>query len=473
MAKESLYIDVIIQNSGDENIECVIDKSFNEDFIDKADDYKLSINKFSLPASAITKAAVNPNLTYQTFISYPKYSLNGISNRFDGYLQKSQNLYSYSEYAFDNSEELLENVNRTLLKNFKDICTTTSKSTGNFTLSNGAKTHTLVVSGIGHSRVGMLEVEMILPSITQAHPTSLKLTSPAGKTCYLYMNDIIDDNNTIGLTKVVFGDGYIKPFENELKRGSTQYCYPAESLTSNFHNDSTDGNWVVEFENLEADEIELNATMILHFYHFDHQDRLHQLTSNDVPYFSYDRSDELIVCNIPEAWVNYGLRFGFNQNLDNIMNFTTIKNPNPASGSDSGEFLYLQVPQVPTYTEALTDVITVSQNRSSLFQTKRYPSRIIIESDMKTRRILNCHADEEQPSANAMLEEFLIDPEAFNGSDFIFNTRVLREHDILSSEPMYRISMAVKIEYEDGVHSPLMIEPGQRAFIQLQFNKYN
>lgn len=458
----NVFYDVEIRNNEDSNIRCEFQRDESKPVLEKMEDYRLAVNKFTLPASAISQSSVNPNLTYQTYIGYPKYSVVGISNRFDGYTQVAKTLYSYTQYSYNNTEELLENINRTLIGNFKDICTKTTVSTGNFTLTAVKNSHAITVSNVSSTKCPMLEVEIIMSSVAQAHPTSLKLTNPSGQTCYLYTNGEINDNNTIGLTKVFFSDSHIYSFQTEKDRGGSQYCYPHESLTENFAEHGSDGEWTIEWENLEADYTQLNATCVLRFYAYNKQNRIQTITAKDVPYFSHDKSVDLIVANIPEKWHKFGLRFGFNQYLNKILNFTTVKN---------GDFHYLQMPQVGSYTEHLTATITVSQNQSSVYQTKRYPSRILIYGELPTKKIISGKQGQINSSSSSIVEEFYIDPAQFDGSDFIFNSQLLRYHDILGSGALTRISLRVFIEYEDAVKQPLMLQPGETARLQLQFSK--
>lgn len=468
----SIYYDVNIHNSGEEEIPCAYDQVENIPVLARMENYRLAVNKFSLPAAALKRTSVNPNKTYSVMIAEPYFEdigEGGLARWMTGYKEVAIDIPAYTQYSYDHANEFLEAVNRTYIETFKSMCTK-STFTASGVISPGSPSLTInATDPNGQTRTGAVEIKVTVSTALLCYAHSLRLTSPHSKSAYLVQNAMLAPSNVGGYTTVTFSDSNLEPYTIETARGKSTKAYPVESFAEIFSDQGWDGTWVLQWLDIDgASSSTLNAQVELSVYHYDKAAGIRQLTSKDIPYFEI--KDNLIQCTLPEEWVWHGLRLGWNRALRDVLNYDDRQNPSPAPGSTAGSYWYLTPPQISVYSEALNESIVVKQHQTSVHKTTSYPSRILLKGDLPTRKIRS-GIQGQSASSQAYVEEFYIDPSSFDGSDFIFNARVLRYHDLLSTGPLSEISLQVQIQYEDGLTIPLNLVPGDTARIQLQFTE--
>jgi hypothetical protein len=424
----------------------------------KQNDYALSVVKLSLPAQAIDSFRALNTDDYRVKLStYFDWTLAipPIATLADE-REASNSLFLTSEYPYKNYEDVIESVNRTILKTFRDqlylwidgfYSGNRVVATDNFAFNIAVAPFTyskvINIAKPQHStgRLGYIKVSVNSGNVAdpvQSH--SLTLTSPSGVKVTLYKN-----RNTKTGNVMVFEDGCMTSLSSlpdpklPIPAGTYQ---PLETFLSfNSGLDET-GNWTFEWtstgmfleNNLigfaESGSVTIDASFIVNSYSNGNDMEMMQ-----IPPVLRETNGKLELL-LHQTYYTSNTSLAFSPKLYAMLGFNGVK--------DSGGYYRIKTPQIVLDNPITKNsYITFQQPVSTLY--KLTPIRAIL---IKSNSI---GVDGEYDNIQQESIVMSIDTSTITLKDrYEFSQTIDRYYDLISDSDLYTINFSVWVEYDDG-----------------------
>jgi hypothetical protein len=370
-------------------------------------------------------------------------------------------LLGQAKYEMFSAAQLLDVINRGIMKCYSEYQRAKVQSTGPYTTQF---TSTLLDSeptsdpvNIPGSAIGTSAAYIKLHinrvnSSTPSPPKNLKLYLSNGANTVMLLNNP-NITSLFDLTDVTFEDAgfYSHAADYTLPGMRNRYpfepmykLYPTANLsdwTVSMYSDSPNWNVNIKFD---LSIVPINADNKVPLY---------------APYFSIDNATNLLTLNYSPAWYNSAIKIGFSKTLRTLLdNFDY----NRIEGVD-----YLQLPQqiaVRTFNPAdNANTIQLKQLSSSLYlfnQINRisFTTNISVEAE-KTEAV---------GGTNTVLTDFLPDP-AGTPDYYIYTPQnTFRSYRLLSHAPLRRVSVTAWVDYIDGQREIAQIRRGECFNLKMQ-----
>jgi hypothetical protein len=456
------YIDITLNNTSNLPINIDFSKENSTNIVDDASQYDLSIIRFKIPSSGISRLIIPANSTDYMLYMRKNGFLDG-TNILSKSVIQSFNLADTSDVAFREPKEFIDYINRSISECYYRYLLALAPAQVSATQLSFSFNNTNTVSQVFSfpsfpTILGINYVKLnfaLIANSTQKILHGLKVyLIIKGVECLILQNP--DYTSTNELNAIVFSDGYHVSSDASYIGGLQDERYPKEPLFKLYDSagiSGTDFSIRVECSNtFPSNDLQftINANLTLSV---TLQNKL--FSPKYTPYFSID-SNNFLTFNYSQNWAQYGPFLGFSPKLRNMIdNFEYM-------AFDNVEYLNLPS-QTLTASETIDRSITQLQSSLYLFnQINKLEFTSIIPVEFESVG---------GSSTSSILTDFAIDTAGISSDYFIYNASSdYRKYRLLSNTPLKKLQFTGYVVYNDGTRRILTIRPGETSNLKIQLS---
>jgi hypothetical protein len=519
MSYSGLSFDLINENTTDESIDLTFSKSFNDNFLDRMSDYKVSLTRILLPTQLLQNYDIKESeisdygITLSFRDSYDNYPYTSthylLSNNSQNIIEtidvntNPRKMQTYGYYEMYDRSSILDNINRTILRCWYDILMKNSVYSGTgvsdpfYKISDNVANNNLTTYVYNNTFPDKCKVTISTPVTTSTQtilvrvylnninyttssptavdngiiPFNIYLKTPDDKQILLCAND--NDFNLNGLSRTIcFCDSSMYNI-TEYKSDDIVTIYRPQESFSKLYKDvyaSLSGTFSLVI--VPAVGVTYSCTVDARIELYANNTANKKVDASDnymtyAPFYNFN-SDNKLVFNYEVAMREKQIKLEFTKKLFSLVRFDNFFSYNKTSGlykmiySEDAEIL-----------NADKQILTMTQEISTSYLFVNL-SQIIVTSSLPIRQdaVIKNYILTTQ---DILTDFFIDDSNTLNNLTFSYDGsyKPLRSYDLLSNGPLQNINVSVYALYRNGSQKLITMQPGSQALIKLSFTRDN